>query len=126
MRFKISANKIEVKQMIEQIFPDLYRIEIPLPRNPLKALNAYVIKSPDRNLIIDTGWNMEACMSAMRAGLRELEVDLKKTEFFITHLHADHLGLVENLFTEATTVYFSSKEAAIFNSIMEHIEKRKQ
>ena len=35
---------------------NLYKIEIPLTGNPLKALNAYVIKAPDRNLIIDTGW----------------------------------------------------------------------
>jgi len=28
----------------EEILPDLYRIEIPLPRNPLKVLNSYLIK----------------------------------------------------------------------------------
>jgi glyoxylase-like metal-dependent hydrolase (beta-lactamase superfamily II) len=97
--------------MIEQIFPDLYRIEIPLPRNPLKAINAYVIKSPERNLIIDTGWNKEECMNVMQAGLRELDVDLKKTEFFITHLHADHIGLVSSLTTENSTIYFNQAES---------------
>ena len=30
--------------MIEKIFDDLYRLEIPLPRSPLKALNSYLIK----------------------------------------------------------------------------------
>ncbi len=30
--------------MIEEILANLYRIEIPLPRSPLKALNSYVIK----------------------------------------------------------------------------------
>jgi len=48
-----------------EILPNLYRIEIPLPKNPLKALNAYAIKSPERNLIIDTGWNQQECMDAM-------------------------------------------------------------
>ena len=112
--------------MFEKIFPDLYRIEIPLPKNPLKALNAYLIKGRERSLIVDTGMNREECLTPMRACLEKLNVDLDRTDFFITHLHADHLGLVENLVTEETTVYFSSKEAAIFNSIMEHIEKRKQ
>ena len=112
--------------MFEKIFPDLYRIEIPLPKNPLKALNAYLIKGRERSLFVDTGMNREECLTPMRASLEKLNVDLDRTDFFITHLHADHLGLVENLVTEETTVYFSSKEAAIFNSIMEHIEKRKQ
>ena len=45
--------------MVEEIFPDLHRIEIPLPNNPLKALNSYVIKAPGRNLIVDTGMNRD-------------------------------------------------------------------
>jgi len=90
-----------------EILPNLYRIEIPLPKNPLKALNAYAIKSPERNLIIDTGWNQQECMDAMQTGLRELEIDLKKTDFFITHFHTDHLGLVSNLVTESSKIYFN-------------------
>ena len=93
------------------ILPNLYRIEIPLPKNPLKALNSYVIKSPERNLIIDTGWNQQECMDAMQAGLKELEIDIRKTDFFITHLHTDHLGLVSNLVTDTSTIYFNQPEA---------------
>ena len=93
------------------ILPNLYRIEIPLPRNPLKALNSYAIKSPERNLIIDTGWNQQECMDAMQAGLKELEIDIRKTDFFITHLHTDHLGLVSNLVTDTSTIYFNQPEA---------------
>ena len=97
--------------MIEEIVANLYKIEIPLPNNPLKALNSYVIKSPERNLIIDTGWNQEECMNAMQAGLNELEVDIRKTDFFITHLHTDHLGLVSNLVTDTSTIYFNQPDA---------------
>ncbi len=43
--------------MIEDISPGLYKIELPLPKNPLKSINSYVIKGKDRNLIIDTGMN---------------------------------------------------------------------
>ena len=46
--------------MIECILPNIYRIEIPLPKNPLKALNSYLIKDPRRNLLVDTGFNLEA------------------------------------------------------------------
>ena len=80
--------------MTEMMLPNLYRIEIPLPKNPLKALNSYLIKGDGRFLIIDTGMNREECQNAMFTALEELKVDLKKTDFFITHIHADHLGLV--------------------------------
>ena len=102
--------------MIEEILENLYKIEIPLPDNPLKALNSYVIKSSERNLIIDTGWNQEECMNAMKAGLREIEIDLMKTDFFITHFHADHLGLVSSLVTDTSKIYFNQPDADQFNS----------
>ena len=93
------------------ILPNLYRIEIPLPRNPLKALNSYAIKGPERNLVIDTGWNQQECMDAMQAGLKELEIDIRKTDFFITHLHTDHLGLVSSLVKDTSKIYFNQPEA---------------
>jgi hypothetical protein len=49
--------------MVEQILPDLYRIEIPVPKSPLKALNAYLLKGRKRFLLIDTGWNQQECLS---------------------------------------------------------------
>jgi len=76
--------------MIENILANLYRIEIPLPKSPLKALNSNVIKNSERNLVIDTGWNQEECMNAMQSGLKQLGVEIRKTDFFITHLHLDH------------------------------------
>ena len=97
--------------MTEEIVPNLYRIEIPLPNNPLKYLNSYLIKSSERNLIIDTGWNQEECMKAMQTGLKELGVDIKKTDFFITHLHTDHIGLVSRLASETSVIYFNQSEA---------------
>jgi len=45
--------------MVEEILSNLYKIEIPLPKNPLKAINSYVIKNSGRNLIVDTGWNQK-------------------------------------------------------------------
>lgn len=97
--------------MKKEILPDLYTIEIPLPGNPLKALNSYVIKAPDRNLIIDTGFNRKECFEAMQAGLKELDVDLNRTDIFLTHLHADHTGLVSRLATKDSTVYFNRLDA---------------
>ena len=102
--------------MIEEISANLYKIEIPLPKSPLKALNSYVIKNTERNLIIDTGWNQEECLQAMQEGLKELGVDTGNTDFFITHLHADHFGLVSDLITNSSKIYFNRPDADRFKS----------
>lgn len=99
--------------MYDEVLPGFYRIIVPLPRNPLKELNSYVIKGKERTLIIDTGMNREECISAMSAGLQELQVDLSRTDFFITHLHADHYGLVGTLATESSKVYLPKPDADI-------------
>jgi glyoxylase-like metal-dependent hydrolase (beta-lactamase superfamily II) len=110
--------------MIEQVYPDIFRMEIPLPGNPLKAINSYVIKGGVRFLIIDTGMNMPECRAAMAAGLAELAVDLSRTDFFITHLHADHLGLVSELAGKSAKVYFNYPDEKIVNN-PHHWEKIK-
>jgi len=97
--------------MIEEILTNLYKIEIPLPKNPLKSLNSYVIKGPEQNLIIDTGWNQKECMNAMQAGLKKVGVDIRKTNFFITHLHADHIGLLSSIAADTSAIYFNRPDA---------------
>ena len=102
--------------MTEEILPDLYRIKIPLPESPLKYLNSYVIKSRDRTLIVDTGFNRNECFDAMNNGLREIKVDLADCDFFITHLHADHFGLISRLAVETSKIYFSRPDKEIIES----------
>ena len=110
--------------MFEEILPDLYRIEVPLPGSPLKATNSYVIKGTERSLIIDTGWNREDCMTALVSGLKECGVDLQQADFFITHMHADHSGLVSTLAVEGARIYFGRADAEIIrSSTPEHWEK---
>ncbi|WP_026895000.1 MBL fold metallo-hydrolase [Clostridiisalibacter paucivorans] len=100
---------------MEKILSNLYRIEVPLPNNPLKVLNSYVILGTDRNLIIDTGFNRKECKNAIEEGLNKLKIDLNNTDFFITHLHADHSGLVTQLATENSKIYCSKYDGNIIN-----------
>jgi glyoxylase-like metal-dependent hydrolase (beta-lactamase superfamily II) len=102
--------------MCQEILPGLFRLKIPLPDSPLKYLNSYVIKDPDRSLIIDTGLNRKECLEAMQAGLSAIGIDLQRTDIFITHLHADHFGLVTKLATDASQVYFSRPEKELMES----------
>ena len=102
--------------VIEEIQPDLFRVEVPLPNSPLKFLNSYVIRSSDRSLIVDTGLNRKECLDAMKSGLQQIDIDLAKTDFFITHLHADHFGLVSKLATGTSRVFFNRPEAELIEA----------
>jgi glyoxylase-like metal-dependent hydrolase (beta-lactamase superfamily II) len=104
------------KIVIQKIRPNIHCVQIPLPDTPLKYLNSYIIQSTERNLIIDTGFNHPDCLAAMHAALRELDVALDKTDFFITHLHADHFALVPELATQTSNVYFNRLDAEIIES----------
>jgi len=97
--------------MPEQVLPGLYRIIVPLPKNPLKEINSYVLVSDDRNLIIDTGMNRPECREALESALDELRIDLGRTDFFITHLHADHMGMVSGLLREGSRAYMGEADA---------------
>jgi glyoxylase-like metal-dependent hydrolase (beta-lactamase superfamily II) len=102
--------------MPEALFPNLYRIKIPLPDSPLKYLNSYVFTANDRHLVVDTGLNRRECFEAMTAGLKALDVDLDRTDFFITHLHADHFGLVNRLVAPTGKIYFNRPDSELIES----------
>lgn len=95
---------------VEKVMEGIFRIEVPLPGNPLRSINSYVISNNNKNLVIDTGMNMPECLDAIKKGFDELNLDLKKTDIFLTHMHADHTGLSGILAQEGTQIYFSKKE----------------
>ena len=101
------------QNMIEEILPDLYRIEIPLPNSPLKSVNSYLLISDRRNLAIDTGFNQPTCLETLRQAYHELDVDLTRTDFLSTHLHVDHHGLVGKLAEPDAKKYMGKTDAQL-------------
>jgi glyoxylase-like metal-dependent hydrolase (beta-lactamase superfamily II) len=97
--------------MIEEILPRLHRIVVPLPGNPLKEINSYVFTSDDRNLIVDTGMNRPECREVLEPGLDEIGVDLERTDFIATHLHADHQGLIPTLLRNGSRAFMGEADA---------------
>lgn len=85
--------------MLTEIFPGIFVNPITLPKNPLRSLNCYLIPGEERSLIIDTGFNQPECRDDFLRGIRELQIDLSKTDLLLTHLHSDHIGLA-NLASE--------------------------
>lgn len=101
--------------MVEQVYLNIFRFNIPIPENPLKAVNAYLIRGRERHLMIDTGMNRPECREAMEADLRTLNVDLRRTDFFITHLHSDHLGLAPYVATEGSRIFLGAPDCRTMN-----------
>lgn len=91
--------------MVNEILPNLFKIKIPLPGHPLRTTNSYIITSKERNLVIDTGWNHLESADALLNGLDKVGVTLSRTDLFLTHIHADHAGLLG---------LFSSKGSKVF------------
>ena len=83
--------------MIEEIGAALYRVEVPLPRNPLRSINAYLIKGDGRHLLIDTGLHHPECLAVLQGALKTLGAAPEETDVFLTPMHADHIGLVGQL-----------------------------
>ncbi|MDR1067867.1 MAG: MBL fold metallo-hydrolase [Clostridiales Family XIII bacterium] len=107
----------EIKDRISEAAPGVFRIRVPLPKNPLKELNAYFVRAlpGGRNLLVDTGFNRVECEEALRGALAELGADMKETDIFITHMHSDHCGLVNRIADESSKIYCSRADAAIIN-----------
>ncbi len=99
--------------MYTHIEDNIYTIPVPLPNNPLRQINSYVIKGEGRNLVIDTGFKLEECRKALCDGLEELGVDMNCTDIFLTHLHSDHSGLAAELATQSSKIYISRADGEL-------------
>ena len=99
--------------MSSEVASGIFSIELPLPRNPLRSINSYVIVGEDRNLIIDTGMNREECREVLDPEIEELGLDLSVTDVLVTHLHADHLGLAPHITKGRTKVFMGAPDIAM-------------
>lgn len=109
----------KVTAMPEEVLKNLYRLSIPLVGNPLKELNAYLIKGSDRNLLIDTGFRQSACREALFAQMAELGLKPGDVDVLLTHLHSDHTGLAPDAAGDTRTIYISRRDQGAFASAEE-------
>jgi len=64
-------------------------------------------------------------MTALISGLKECGVDSSQADFVVTHMHADHSGLVSTLAKEGASIYFGWADAEIIRSTTpDHWEKQ--
>lgn len=72
----------------------IHRIPLPLPMDGLKAINVYVIETPDGLTLIDGGWAIDVARDLLERCLREVGYgfgDIRR--FLVTHVHRDHFTM---------------------------------
>ena len=93
---------------MQEVMPNIFAFQVDLPKSPLKAINSYLIKGHDRNVLFDTAYNLPECQIDLLNGLNQLGLQVQDIDLVLTHLHADHTGLV-NLFSDAGCKIYASK-----------------
>jgi len=74
-----------------EVAPGVHRVPLPLPNDGLRAVNVYIVTTPDGPVLIDSGWALPAAEELLAAALGELGYGLPDiTRFLVTHVHRDH------------------------------------
>ena len=88
-----------------EVYPGIHLIKVPLPDNPLKFLNSYLIEDSDRPLLVDVGFNHAVCENALRGALDSFGLKCADVDVLFTHAHPDHAGCIERIWDESMTLY---------------------
>ncbi len=97
------------------LFPNIYQLHLPIPKNPLKYLNSYFIKGKNFNLIIDCGLNHNEVEKILFAAIEELNFSPSNTKLLLTHCHSDHSGLSVKLNEYGIIVLVEPTELKVIN-----------
>ena len=73
------------------VAPGVHRIPLPLPNDGLRAVNVYVLETPDGLVLVDGGWAIAEAREVLAKGLASLGFSVPDiTRFLVTHVHRDH------------------------------------
>lgn len=75
----------------EQVAAGVHRVPLPLPQDGLRAVNVYVLETPDGLVLVDGGWSLPESERRLADGLGRLGAgigDIRR--FLVTHVHRDH------------------------------------
>ncbi|MEM3220132.1 MAG: MBL fold metallo-hydrolase [Thermoplasmata archaeon] len=94
---------------MDEVFDGIYRVKVPLPKSPLRFVNSYIVMG-NIPLIIDTGFNNDESFEVLNNAIEELGI--KNMMFFVTHIHADHIGLIGR-YLNNSGIFISQEEYKI-------------
>jgi len=104
-------------ELISEVAPGIFRIVVQIPIPEVGYVNSYVIVDADRNLIVDPGMAHPDCYEVMEKAITKLGLDLRCTDFFITHHHLDHFSSVSRFLCETSHIYISKPEAEFIERV---------
>ena len=74
-----------------EVAAGVHRVPLPLPNDGLRAVNVYVLHTPDGLVLVDGGWALAESRQLLATTLHDLGADLADIRrFLVTHVHRDH------------------------------------
>jgi glyoxylase-like metal-dependent hydrolase (beta-lactamase superfamily II) len=74
-----------------EVADDVWRIPLPLPNDGLRAVNVYVVRTPEGLVCVDGGWAIPESRDLLVKSLADMGHELADiTRFLVTHVHRDH------------------------------------
>ncbi len=74
-----------------EVAPGVHRVPLPLPNDGLKAVNVYVITTPEGLVCVDAGWGIPESRTLFEKALASLGAGVGDVQrFLVTHVHRDH------------------------------------
>lgn len=85
---------------VERLSAEVWSIPVPFPDNPMRYTLSYLILGDGDAVLIDPGWDSDAGLDHLAAGLGQAGLGLTElTGIVATHFHSDHLGMAARLRT---------------------------
>jgi glyoxylase-like metal-dependent hydrolase (beta-lactamase superfamily II) len=79
---------------VERVRSGLWSIPVPIPNNPLRWVNVYVLELANGVAIVDAGLDNDEAYGALCRGLEEAGGSITDVQaVLVTHIHPDHYGL---------------------------------
>jgi glyoxylase-like metal-dependent hydrolase (beta-lactamase superfamily II) len=101
--------------MLTEISPGLYQSKLPFQGNPLRDINVYIIKNQAQALMVDNGIDLAETRQELLKDIRQLDLDLAQTDFFITHGHPDHCSNTPFLAHPESQIYMGQADIEMLN-----------
>jgi glyoxylase-like metal-dependent hydrolase (beta-lactamase superfamily II) len=74
-----------------EVAPGVFRVPLPLPNDGLRAVNVYVVTTPDGLVCVDAGWGIPESRALFETSLASLGAGIADVRrFLVTHVHRDH------------------------------------